>query len=156
MPKINLPKDMLQKDSFKSLAAKHKEEYFKNLLKKILELNPEGITISQIKDATGMNYSSIWHHLEVLCCTGQGHKISRGNLDIYFHQGKTTHLNDYDAGKARFTLSTLENNEGNFVCIHESRENRLGNRTICRGIIMPVELIDGFIKEISKIKDMKK
>ncbi|MBI2134816.1 hypothetical protein HYU09_02420 [Candidatus Woesearchaeota archaeon] len=84
MAKINIPSDKLEKEAFKTLPAKEKEEYVSNLLKKILELNPEGITISQIKEATGLTYSTIWHHLEILSCTAQGHKISRGNLDVYY------------------------------------------------------------------------
>ena len=71
------------------MPAKEKEEYMSNLLKKILELNPEGVTISQIREATGFTYSTIWHHLEILSCTAQGHKISRGNMDIYFPSGES-------------------------------------------------------------------
>ena len=83
MAKIELPKDMLDKESFKTLPAKEKEEYLSNSLKKILDLNDDGVTISQIREATGLNYSTIWHHLEILSCTAQAHKISRGNLDVY-------------------------------------------------------------------------
>ena len=149
---INLPKESLQKEAFKTLPAKEKEEYLKNLLKKILELNPEGITISQITEATGLTYSTIWHHLEVLSCTAQCHKISRGNLDIYHPTGKSTHLNDYAKGKVLYAISIVEESEGKFVCVHEKRENRLGNQTVCRGINIPIELIDNFVRDISKIK----
>jgi len=149
---INLPKELLQKEAFKTLPAKEKEEYLSNLLKKILELNPEGITISQIKEATGLTYSTIWHHLEVLSSTAQAHKESRGNVDVYYPSGNSNHLNEYSKGKVRYAISTVENDKGKFVCIHEKRENRLGNHTICKGIDIPIELIDSFIEELSKIK----
>ena len=152
MAQINLPKEVLQKEAFKSLPAKEKEEYLSNLLKNVLELNPEGITISQIKEATGFTYSTIWHHLEVLSCTAQAHKISRGNLDVYHSAGTTNHLNEYSKGKVRYSIGTVENNEGTFVCIHEERENRLGNHTICKGIAIPYELIDDFIESLGKAK----
>ena len=152
MAKINLPKDILGKDSFKTLPAKEKEEYTSNLLKRILDLNPDGLTISQIRDATSLNYSTIWHHLEVLSCTAQGHKISHGNLDVYYPNGVSNHLNDYSKGGANYAISTVENNEGSFVCIHEKRQNRLGNHTICKGINLPIELIDDFIKDLKKVK----
>ncbi len=153
---INLPKEILPKEAFKSLPAKEKEEYLSNLLKKILELNPEGITISQIREATGLTYSTIWHHLEVLSCTSQCHKISRGNVDIYHPTGKSDHLNEYNKGKVKYAISTVENNEGKFVCIHEKRENRLGNHTVCKGIDIPFELIDNFIETLSKVKSKSK
>ena len=152
MANINLPKDLLQKEAFKTLPAKEKEEYLQNLLKKILELNTEGITISQIKEATGLTYSTVWHHLEVLSCTAQAHKISRGNLDIYHYYGDCNHLNEYSKGKAKYAISTVKNGEGNFISIHETRENRLGNHTICKGISIPFELIGELTKELNKIK----
>src|SRR3989344_1945984 len=133
MTKINLP-EMLPKEAFKTLPAKEKEEYVSNLLKKILELNPEGITISQIREATGLTYSTIWHHLEVLSCTAQCHKVSRGNTDVYHSHGNSNHLNDHEHGKVHYSISTVENNDGKFVCIHEKRENRMGNQTICSGV----------------------
>lgn len=152
MTKINLPKELLQKEAFKTLPAKEKEEYVSNLLNKILQLNPDGVTISQIREATELTYSTIWHHLEVLSCTAQCNKISRGNTDVYHSAGKVSHLNDYDNNKVRYTLAKVENSEGKFVCIHEKRENRLGNHTICKGIAVPVELIENFIKTLKNVK----
>ena len=152
MSNINLPKELLQKEAFKTLPAKEKEEYLSNLLKKILELNPEGVTISQIKEATDLTYSTIWHHLEVLSCTAQAHKVSRGNVDVYHHKGTATHLNEYSKGKVRYAVSTVENDKGKFVCIHEKRENRMGNHTVCKGIDIPFELIDDLTGEFNKIK----
>lgn len=153
MAKINLPKEMLEKEAFKTLPAKEKEEYVTNLLKKILGINEDGITISQIKEATGLTYSTIWHHLEILSCTAQAHKISRGNLDVYYHNGISNHLNEHSTNKAVYTISTVKNGEGNFVCVHEKRQNRLGNYTICKGINLPVELLDLFINEFNKVKN---
>ena len=149
---INLPKDLLQKEAFKSFPAKEKGEYISNLLKKLLELNPDGITISQIKEATGLTYSTLWHHLEILSCTAQCHKVSHGNLDVYRATGKSTHLNDYAKGKTLYSIGIVEDKEGKFVCMHEKRENRMGNQTICKGMHIPFELIDNLIKDLSKIK----
>ena len=153
MANINLPKDMLEKEAFKTLPAKEKEEYVTNLLKKILDINEDGITISQIKEATGLTYSTIWHHLEILSCTAQAHKISRGNLDVYYHNGIANHLNEHSTNKAAYAISTIKNREGDFVCIHEKRQNRMGNHTICKGINLPVELLGNFIAELDKVKN---
>lgn len=152
MAKINLPKELLGKESFKTLPAKEKEEYLNNLLKKILELNPDGVTISQIKEATDLTYSTVWHHLEVLNCVAEGRKISRGNIDVYYPIGKISHLKDYDHGKVKYTIDKVENSDGKFVCIHEERQNRLGSHTVCKGITIPVELIDDIVKTLRKVK----
>ena len=152
MVKINLPQELLQKEAFKSLPAKEKEEYIRNLLQKILQLNPEGVTTSQIKEATGLTYSTIWHHLEFLSSTAQCHKVSHGNLDVYYPAGTAKHLNDFNKGKIQYTVSTVENKEGKFVCIYEQKENRLGNYAIYRGVHIPVELVDIIINDLSKVK----
>src|SRR3989338_3415233 len=107
MANINLPKEMLEKEAFKTLPAKEKEEYVTNLLKKILDLNEDGITISQIKEATGLTYSTIWHHLEILSSTAQAHKISRGNLDVYYHNGIANYLNEHNTNKPPYPISTV-------------------------------------------------
>ena len=153
---LKLPGDILKKEAFKTLPAKGKEEYLSNLLKKILDLNSEGITISQVKEATGLTYSTIWHHLEILSCKAQCRKISHGNLDVYYSNGEVAHLNDYSKGKAVYSLGTVENNEGRFVCIHEKRDNRSGNQTVCKGIAIPYDIIDKVISELEKVKKRAK
>lgn len=151
MAALTLPQDMLQKESFKTLPAKEKEEYVSNLLLKIFQLNPDGITISQIKEATGLTYSTLWHHLELLSCTAQCQKASRGNLDIYHPIGSMKHLNDFDKGKAKYSISIVKNSQGRFICIHEKQENRSGNQSVCSGVSIPVELVDNFISILSGI-----
>lgn len=152
MAKINLPKEMLSQDAFKVLSAKEKEEYVRNFLNRTLQLNPDGITISQIKEATYLNYSTVWHHLEVLSRTAQSHKISRGNLDIYYPAGDIVHLNDYAKGKVLYSVGTIKEGNDNFVCIYEKRENRSGNKVVCSGLLMPFELIDNLIADLGKIR----
>ena len=153
MDTLTLPQDMLQKESFKTLPAKEKEEYVSNILLKLLQLNPDGVTISQIKEATGLTYSTLWHHLEMLSCTAQAHKVSKGNLDVYHSVGRISHLNDFDKGKAKYSIEIVESGQGKSVCIHEKRENRTGNLTVCSGVSIPLEYISDFIEMLSKVKE---
>ena len=153
---IKLPNETLQKEAFKSLPAKEKEEYLNNLLLKILQLNPEGVTLSQIKDATGLTYSTIWHHLEVMSCTAQSNKSSRGNVDIYYPSGDARHLNEYAQGSSTYAVSTVNNSKGTFVRIHEKRESRSGSNAICSGVSIPIELIDKVIDSLNKAKKAAK
>src|SRR3989344_5442048 len=107
MAKITLPKEMLGKEAFRILPAREKEEYVSNLLRKILEINADGITISQIKDSTELTYSTIWHHLDVLCCTAQISKLSRGNLDIFYPAGSLSGNHDIINGNTIYTIRSL-------------------------------------------------
>ncbi len=152
MTTINLPKGLLPKEEFKSLSAKEKGEFLSNLLKNLLEINPEGITTSQVREATGLTYSTIWHHLEILNSTGQCYKVSRGNMDIYHSSGSITHLNEYGKGKVKYAIGIVENSQGKFVCIHEKRESRTGSQAVCSGITIPIGLIGSFIETLNKAK----
>ena len=157
MTKINLPEEGLKKEAFKTLPAKEKEEYVSNLLRKILELNPDGVTISQIREYTGLTYSTIWHHLEILSCVSLARKISRGTLDVYYPSGKSTLIKEYLHAKdhARYIISSEENIDGRYICIHEKRQNRLGNYKVCRGIAIPVDLVGDIAAELNKLKQSK-
>lgn len=149
---INLPNELLQKEAFKTLPAKEKEEYLSNLLNKVLQLNPDGVTISQIKEATGLTYSTIWHHLEILKSSTQCRKISRGNIDVYYTFGKPDEFCTINKEKVKYTIATVENGDGKFVCTHEKRETSLGTPKVLRGIAIPIELLDEFINCLIKIK----
>ncbi len=154
MAKINLPGGGLEKEAFKTLPAKEKEEYISNLLSKILEINPDGVTISQIREYTGLTYSTIWHHLEILSCVSLARKISRGILDVYYPSGKSTIIKEYLHAKddARYIISSEENIDGKYICIHEKRQNKLGNYKVCRGVGIPIELIGSIIPELARIR----
>ena len=153
---LKLPSELLQKESFKSLPAKEKDEYLNNLLLKILQLNPDGITTSQIKEATGLTYSTIWHHLEILSGTSQSNKSSSGNVDVYYPSGDARHLNEYAQGNRTYAINTVKNAKGTFVQIHEKKENRAGSNAVCCGVSIPIELIDKVIDSLNKAKKAAK
>lgn len=149
---IKIPAETLQKESFKSLPAKGKEEYLNSLLIKIINLNPEGVTTSQIKEATGIASSTIWHHLEILSHTAQVDKVSRGNSDIYIPCGSESHLNDCSSGDDTYSVSIVKNSKGTFACIHQKIESGTGSLMVHRGIPIPIGIIDKIINSLNKAK----
>ena len=74
------------------------------------------------------------------------------NIDVYYPMGKVSHLNDYDKGNVKYTIDEVENSDGKFICIREERQNRLGSHTVCKGIAIPVELIDKIVETLNKVK----
>lgn len=151
MAKINIPKEYLGKEKLYTLPAKEKEEYITNLIKKILELNPDGVTLSQIIEATNLTSSTVWHHLEILKSNSQCRKISRGNIDVYYTFGKVDKLAELEHDNVKYTIGIVTNEDGSFVCFHESRESRGTHKTL-RGIAIPLGLIDDLTSVLDKIK----
>lgn len=60
---IKIPSDLLLKEKYGSMNSIDKERYVYKTLKKILELNPNGVMISTVVKATGITHSTVWHHL---------------------------------------------------------------------------------------------
>ena len=156
MAKIDLPRDILKKEKLSSLPPKERNEYINNVLKKILELNPDGVTTSQITSATGYTYSTIWHHLEMISSTEECHKLQHGNTDIYIPIKNIASLNvdlPHGGGKSTYSFNIVEDKFGRYVYAHRKIENRLGNADICSGICVPYSLLDNFIYVLTKVKE---
>ena len=156
MPKIDLPKDILKKEKLSSLPAKERDEYLRNALKKILELNPNGVTISNIVSSTAYTYSTIWHHLEMLNSTEECRKLQQGNTDVYLPIKKIADLNVdllHKETQSVYSFSIAEDRYGRYIHIHRKNENRLGNPEISSGICLPYSLLDKFVYVLTKVKE---
>src|SRR3989338_2545604 len=81
--KLDLPQNILEKEQYSALSALQKGEYITNLLKQVLELNPNGVTISQVDKAIELGHSTIWHHLESLADCAYCLKMERGDTAVY-------------------------------------------------------------------------
>lgn len=157
MNKINLPKDILKKEELSKLPAQGKSEYITNLLKKLIELNPDGVTNAQIREATNYTDSTLWHHLEVLNFTEQCNKIQRGSVDVFYPNKRIGHFDEelrYSGNKAIYCFSITRNKFGKFAYIHKKTESRLGDYVISSGLSIPYDLIDNFISILHKIKEI--
>lgn len=155
MAKAVLPKNILKKERLSSLSPNEKSEYMNNVLKTILELNPNGLTDSQIKEATGYTYSTIWHHLETLAVTEQCYKVQRGNVDVFFPIERIIAVDEIEDGKNKSTYSFNISKDGKFVFVYKKTEDRLGNRMVSSGISIPANLVNDFISVLNKIRKSK-
>ena len=138
MLKLNLPQNILAKEQYSALSSLQKGEYISNLLKQILELNPNGITISQVDKAVKLGHSTIWHHLENLADRAHCLKMERGDTAVYNFNKTVDNLEDCDIqGKYYFyDFDIVENIFGRFVRIQNKQENSSGNMVAHSGIII--------------------
>src|SRR3989344_6549847 len=153
MPKISLPKEVLSKESLSSLPSKEKSEYLSNAIKKILEMNPEGITSSQIREATGYTYSTIWHHLEMLSAMEQCSKKQRGNVDIYFPNKIIMEIDEKiinAKNNSALSLRIVENIYGKYLNICRETEGRIGGSSVVSGILIPDFMIKDFKSAVER------
>jgi len=152
---LDLPSDLLDMEKFKTMGPKDKERYTKTVLKKILELNPNGITAPQISRAIYFSRASVWNHLERLVMTREAYKLEFGKSTVYFPNGKMVHpifQNNLEVGGKSYAFFFVRNNFGDFIYLQERKRDKLGFSNVCGGIILPLEKLEDFINKLSSAK----
>jgi hypothetical protein len=154
MEKINLPKNILEREQYKALSSSEKGEYTHNLIIKILKLNPDGITVSQVDKATYFGRPTIWQHLEILASRAQCLKVERGDVDVYYANKIINPLKGLDIQGKHYYYSFyfVENFYGKFVTIQIKQEGRSGALTSFGGVMIDQELICEVIDSLTKAK----
>ena len=155
MLKLALPKNILDKEVYLSLPVLQKEEYIHNFLKEVLELNPNGVTTSQIDNATYLGHSTIWHHLEILASRSQCFKIERGDVFVYYPTKVVEPLEELDVKGAYYLycFNIVENMYGKFIRIQMKQDTTAGNpRTHC-GVLISSKSFGEVLDKLNKIKE---
>lgn len=151
-----LPQNILSKEQYSALSTYQKGEYIGNLLKQILELNPNGVTISQVDKAIKLGHATIWHHLETLAHSAYCLKMERGDTAVYNFNKILATLDDCGIhGKFYFyDFDIIENIFGRFVRLQMKQENQSGNFITHSGIIIGANFYDKVVDSLIKIRDV--
>lgn len=154
--KLELPQNILSKEQYSALPAYQKGEYVTNLLKQILELNPNGITISQVDNHLKLGHATIWHHLETLADSAYCLKMERGDTAVYNFNKVLDTLDDCDIqGKFYFyDFDLIENIFGKFVRMQIKQEDQSGSLITHSGIIIGTNSYDKVVDSLIKIRDV--
>ena len=154
---MKIPKTILTPEKIKILSPQEKDFYIKNVILEILKLNDrKGITVSQITYATKFNRMTISKHLDILVAVGEAYKVQRGNLFIYYKNGKIVHETDIESIvflDKTYTLYKLENNEGKFVYIQEKELDELRIPQVKGGVMINMKDIPIFLKKFHKFAE---
>lgn len=154
MLKLNLPSNILDKETYSALPTHEKEEYIHNFLKQVLELNPNGVTAPQIDNATYLGRSTVWHHLEILAARSQCFKVERGDTAVYHSNKVIEDLRQLDikGDLYLYCFNVVENIFGKFIRLQLKQDTRSGApRTNC-GIVVDTKHFDEFLSTLQKIK----
>lgn len=149
---INLP-GMLSKKEYLGLPPLKQEKYAEDLIKRILHENQLGITISDITKHTSFTRPTVLKHLERLVSCREGYKIRRGNVFVYYPNGKAAYPEKHTQvridDKRAFKATLLENNYGKFVFIEETGDAEISGG----GFLVKREEFDLFRELVEKISE---
>lgn len=136
-----------------SLRPQDRDSYIQGLIKQILELNSHGVTIAEISKRTRLNRNTIAKHLKKLVAIREAYALNRGNLSIYYKNGKVVHSRSSEhkfANDKFFTFYRLENDEGKFIYIQEKEINEFRATKVKGGILVKDKDFLTFMKELQK------
>jgi len=89
----------------------------------------------------------------MLVALGEAYKIERGNLSIYYRNGKVIHESDLRSrrvGGRLYTFYKLENDEGQFIYIQEKEEDAFRSTKVKGGIMISLSDFPDFVRELEK------
>lgn len=149
---IAVPKTILSPKKIQVLSPQEKDFYVRNVILDILRINDRrGLTISQIASATDFNRMTISKHLDILVAQGEAYKVQRGNLFIFYKNGKIVHETDIESiiysGKT-YTFYRLENNEGKFIYIQEKELDEYRVPQVKGGVMINMKDVPNFLKKM--------
>jgi DNA-binding transcriptional ArsR family regulator len=150
--RLKIPRTILSPKKIEVLSPQEKDFYIRNVILEILRLNERrGITVSQIVSYTSFNRMTISKHLDILVATGEAYKIQRGNLFIYYKNGRIVHETDVESVvflDKTYTLYKLENNEGKFIYLQEKELDEFRVPQVKGGVMIDMKDIPNFIKKL--------
>lgn len=152
--RIAIPKTVLCPNEIQVLSPQERDFYIRNVVLEVLRLNDrQGITISQVVSATNFNRMTVGKHLDVLVAIGEAYKVQRGNLFIYYKNGKIVHETDLQSivlNDKIYTFYKLENNDGKFIYIQEKELDEARVPQIKGGVMINLRDMPNFQNKLQE------
>lgn len=144
---VKIPQ-MLERSQFIRLPTQEREQYLREVLRKTIKLNPNGITIGKITDHLRIDSRTVSKHLAIMEYTNEIYSEKIGNTSVYFPNTRLMH----PAAEHAFDLDTTELQAyiirnariGDSVFIQEKRKGEY-NDDIGSGIMIPIDKFKDFV-----------
>ena len=152
--RIVVPRTILSAEEIQVLSPQERDFYIRNVILETLRLNDRrGITVTQVASATNFNRMTVSKHLDILVAIGEAYRIQRGNLFIYYKNGKIVHETDLQSivfSDKTYTFYKLENNEGKFIYIQEKELDEFRVPHVKGGVMINMRDVPNFLARLNK------
>lgn len=146
--------NLLSDLEFQKLSAQEKETYVKEVIRKTLDGNPHGITVTQLKELLPFDRRIIEKHLGIMKFTNEIYTVAIGSNVLYIPNHKALHeatAVSKKLGNHDYQVYTLQNRLGEFVVIQQ-RDARRDSQEITGGLQLPKKDFGEFISYLRKAK----
>jgi DNA-binding transcriptional ArsR family regulator len=136
--KLELPQNCVTPEDLKNMRPKDRDEAVQKMLLQILDLNTQGVTISELVDQTGISRPTMTLHMKTLVATREAYKNTRGKVSFFYKNGKVVHAKSTECrfGDRFYKFFRLENSQGNFIYIQERQVDEFRAVNVNGGIMV--------------------
>ncbi len=123
----------------KGFPPRERDTYIQNVVLRVLEKNRRGVTISEVSTKTGFSRPTVAKHLDILVAIGEAYKTERGNLSIFYKNGKVVHeivVTGVSTPDRTYTFYMLENEEGRYLYIQEKEVDEFRSVKVRGGVMI--------------------
>lgn len=143
---------IVQQKDIRSLSPSGKTQYYDTLIVEILRVNPDGVTPSEIQEATGFRGETIRQHLARLVERGEVNSIQKGKLKLFYPNGeiigKPFVINSKIKDGRQYVITKLEGRDGTSYYVQQRELDAYRSLRVKGGIIIDTEDIRDFIKQL--------
>lgn len=148
---------MLSEFEYQKMPPSEKETHIKEILRQILEMNPSGVTISQLKKKLRFDRRIIEKHFDIMEYTNEVYTYKLGSNKLYIPNHKAMHeVSKYSEllDNNEYQVYVLRNKLGSFAVVQQ-KDLKRDSQDITGSLQIPLEHFEKFVKYLSKsIKDM--
>jgi hypothetical protein len=149
---------VLSDTEYQKLSPQDKEAYIKEVIRKTLQLNSSGLTVSQLKDALPYDRRIIEKHLAIMKYTNEIYTVKLGSNVLYIPNHKAMREATSVSkrfGQFEYQVFTLKNRLGEFAVIQQRNATK-ESQDVMGGIQMPLDDFPEFVSYLRKtITDME-
>jgi hypothetical protein len=149
--------EFYSKNEIEQIDVESRKDYYRMLLKQVLEQNPKGISVARISKLTGLNKKTIQSHLDFLVAVRDAYKWEYGPRSVvYYPNGRLAHPiidEPVEIGGRFYTFRVMESDFGKLIHIQEKKDEGGNVLTTVGGIVIHKEGLSKFIEELKQIED---
>ena len=144
------------KEDLKKMSPEDRKRFARSIVLKVVKDNPEGISLIQVSDITGIERRTVSRHLDHLTAIRELYRRQFSQRTIlYYPNGKVAHptlSKDIKIEDKYYNFQLIENPFGKFVYIQEKTRDEYNLFTTVGGLMLNTNGLDELILHLKNLK----
>jgi len=149
--KVKVPDDVKKWEERRKMSPYERERYTRDVIRRVLEMNPDGVTVSELEKVLPFGRKAIEKHLLALTTSNEAYAEVRGTTVIYYSNTAGIVKNTrkvVELGEHKYELSVVRNKRGEFVLVRQiERDDTAG------GIVIPKSEFERFVEFLKLVME---